>query len=485
MKKVGSATILIIKTSFPDSENFHKSCKIEQLELETGNILTKMEASTTMLRRIQSFYVQHNAECLAMAHALGSYRFPGLLEPAGFKLCDCKRVQEQEIHFCMALPTPTDRTVATVGAEIRANAVASEKGEDTISMVSPKSGLAQAPEPSEQSGGQPGQESEAPVQSSALRNPSQPRHHGTGTSRLASQEATDTDGMIAQGLVDDTAEKATASRTIPIRSRPTTKNKKYCSYWIRNGECDYTQTGCKYKHEMPVDEEAFLDCGLRGVPRWFMESPQYEAYLQKKGEPATGRLARVSTEENVTSTAESSRQSSGRRGENAVRSRGAGRTLMTPTTSRDARQLVTHGLRSPYDSYHQSIIHPQPDAKSARNGPPSDDNSNATDGAAVQQLEGQTYKPAGATASSNDFSIRAAAEGSSKIKDEDVEKLPRRQARNNGGSSIAAGTPHLRQFKQALRGSGPADNSAGSTMGAGKKGQLSRPEPDADDQGAR
>ena len=447
-----------------------------------------MEALIKLLRRIQSFCVQHNADCLTMAHSLGSYWFPGLLEPVGFKLCHCKRVEDQGVHFCMALTTPIDQTVATMSAEIRANAVASEKREDAMPMVAPGSGLAHTLEPSEQSGGQPKQESEAPVQSSALRNPVPPRHQGTGRSRPASQEATDTDGTIAQGLTEDTAEKATASRTMPIRSRPVTKianHKEYCSYWIRKGECDYTQTGCKYKHEMPVDEETLRNCGFLTVPRWFMESSQYEEYLQKQGKSANGRLAGVSTEENVTSTAESSRRSSGRRGESVVRSRGAGRAPMTPTTPRDARQLVSHGVRSPYNNYHQSIVNPQPDATSARAGPPSAANTNATGRAAVQQLERQPHKPPGATASSNGSSIRGAAEGSSKVKDGDVEKLPRRQARNNGGPSIAAGTPHLRQLQQALQGSRPAGNSAGSTMGAGKKRQLSRPEPDADDQRAR
>ena len=405
----------------------------------------------------------------------------------------------------MALPTPSiespirineepfrpnaiDRTVATMNAEIRANAVASETGEDRMSMVAPGSGLAHIPTLFEQSGGQAKQESEAPVHSSTLWNPFPPRYQGTGISRPVSQEAMDMDGMIAQGLTDDTAEEATAYGTIAIRSRPAAKianQKEYCSYWLQKGECNYTQTGCKFKHEMPVDKETLQKCGFREIPRWFMESPEYEEYLEKTGGLATRRLTGVSAEEEVTSAAKSSHQSSGRRAESAVRSQGAGRTLLTSTPWHGARQLVSQGVRSPYDNYHHRIVGPKPDAKSTRAGPLSAANTNVTDRAAFRQLEMQPYKTADATASPNDLSVRGAAGGSSKVKEEDVEHLPRRQARNNGGSSITAGSPALRQLQQALRGSRSAGNSAGSTMGAGRKRERSSAESDVDDQRAR
>ena len=494
-----------MKTGFPDSENVDKSCKIEHLEVETGDMLTKMEASITMLRRLQSFCVQQNAKCLTMAHALGFCWFPGLPDPPGFKLCNCKRVLEQGIHYCMALPTPSieapirineepfrrnaiNRTVATTNTEIRTNAMASENGEDAIPMVAPGLGLVRTPKPSEQSVGQPEQKSEAPVEISVLRNPPPHRHQGTGMSRPASQEANDTEDMIMQGLTDDTAEKATAYGTIAIRSRPAAKianQKKYCSHWMRTGECDYMQTGCKYKHEMPVDKETLRNCGFREIPRWFVESPEFEDYLEKTGELGIGRLTGVSAEENVTSTAESYRRSLDRRGESVGRLQGAGRTLLTPTPWRDEGQLVSHRVRSPYDNDHQRIVTPKPDAKGTRAGPSSAADTNVTDRAAFRQLEMQPYKPAGAMASSNDLSVRGAAGESSKIKEEDVEHLPRRQARNNGGSGMAAGTPALRQFQQALGGSRPAGNSAGSTMGAGKTRQRSSLDPDVDDQSQR
>ncbi|KAJ6083921.1 hypothetical protein N7486_010721 [Penicillium sp. IBT 16267x] len=47
--------------------------------------------------------------------------------------------------------------------------------------------------------------------------------------------------------------------------------KKYCSYWIRHGECDYLQQGCMYKHEMPLEPRLIEELGLRDIPRWYRE----------------------------------------------------------------------------------------------------------------------------------------------------------------------------------------------------------------------
>ena len=46
--------------------------------------------------------------------------------------------------------------------------------------------------------------------------------------------------------------------------------KKFCTYWIRTGNCDYVQEGCKYLHVIP-DEETRLRIGIRDMPRWAKE----------------------------------------------------------------------------------------------------------------------------------------------------------------------------------------------------------------------
>ena len=48
--------------------------------------------------------------------------------------------------------------------------------------------------------------------------------------------------------------------------------KQYCTHWIRTGNCDYMQEGCKYKHEVP-DESTLREIGIRTYPRWLREDP--------------------------------------------------------------------------------------------------------------------------------------------------------------------------------------------------------------------
>lgn len=54
------------------------------------------------------------------------------------------------------------------------------------------------------------------------------------------------------------------------RSTPESGEKVYCTHWIRHGECDYTQQGCRYKHEMP-DKATLAGIGFRTIPRWWQE----------------------------------------------------------------------------------------------------------------------------------------------------------------------------------------------------------------------
>ena len=56
----------------------------------------------------------------------------------------------------------------------------------------------------------------------------------------------------------------------PSGVEPEQEKKVYCTYWIRTGECDYTQQGCLYKHEMP-DLETLKKIGFIGEPKWWKE----------------------------------------------------------------------------------------------------------------------------------------------------------------------------------------------------------------------
>lgn len=79
------------------------------------------------------------------------------------------------------------------------------------------------------------------------------------------------DNIIAQGSHSpahkpETALKISRTSSSSPKSPYEQKDKIYCSYWIRSGECDYTQQGCRYKHEMP-DKATLASIGFRTVPR--------------------------------------------------------------------------------------------------------------------------------------------------------------------------------------------------------------------------
>jgi hypothetical protein len=69
------------------------------------------------------------------------------------------------------------------------------------------------------------------------------------------------------------ANKSNSTVPPPSGYVPDQDKKEYCTYWIRTGECDYTQQGCLYKHEMP-DQDTLKAIGFRGTPRWWIEKNQ-------------------------------------------------------------------------------------------------------------------------------------------------------------------------------------------------------------------
>ena len=71
--------------------------------------------------------------------------------------------------------------------------------------------------------------------------------------------------------------------------------KVYCTHWIATGECRWTLTGCKYKHEMPGTEKLRELGFTRGTPKWWKDKnavspPKTMTWMQR-------RLARVDDEE--------------------------------------------------------------------------------------------------------------------------------------------------------------------------------------------
>ncbi|KAL2110116.1 hypothetical protein VUR80DRAFT_1597 [Thermomyces stellatus] len=83
----------------------------------------------------------------------------------------------------------------------------------------------------------------------------------------------------------DTIVKSAPAPTGPKR------NKVYCDKWVHEGTCAFTQQGCKFKHEMPLDRATQATLGLfHGLPSWWKKQ---QAELQRQREPAspTGSVA--------------------------------------------------------------------------------------------------------------------------------------------------------------------------------------------------
>ena len=82
---------------------------------------------------------------------------------------------------------------------------------------------------------------------------------------------------IPQGNADLSSGMQLSRYTGNIADTHVPEKKLYCSYWLRHGECDYLQQGCKYLHVMPTDVETLNRCGLRDIPRWYRNQMQQQS----------------------------------------------------------------------------------------------------------------------------------------------------------------------------------------------------------------
>ena len=78
----------------------------------------------------------------------------------------------------------------------------------------------------------------------------------------------------AQNDTVDTSQEESQDASPKYSGSAGTLGKKvYCTYWIRTGNCNYMQEGCKYRHEIPPDDEMRLAIGVRTYPTWPREDP--------------------------------------------------------------------------------------------------------------------------------------------------------------------------------------------------------------------
>jgi hypothetical protein len=92
--------------------------------------------------------------------------------------------------------------------------------------------------------------------------------------------------------IDSIIAQAALSPVAPELSKPTRREKIYCDKWIHEGVCAFTQLGCKYKHEMPLDKATQLSLGLNhGLPVWYKraQAVQVRPEPQSTDSPSSAR----------------------------------------------------------------------------------------------------------------------------------------------------------------------------------------------------
>ena len=257
-----------------------------------------------------------------MAPAQGSCT-SGLLKLAGFNLCGCEGLDEHAgvgIQICMTLPTPQIGSPTSIGEDYPT--VVPAVGENDKALAAPKGRLAGDIDNrndrvvKETQKAAKSRESKLVLveglvssDSSALINRINKRQraqHSGGNDKFsnfrgrapawARARATPSAENAATATphrhsIDKTGSNTLASSNTSADARPAAKitglpgtfpKKLYCMYWIRTGQCDFMQTGCVFKHEIPEDEETRQRIGLREIPAWIRYNPaEYNRYLQQ------------------------------------------------------------------------------------------------------------------------------------------------------------------------------------------------------------
>lgn len=75
-------------------------------------------------------------------------------------------------------------------------------------------------------------------------------------------------------------------------SRGPRKDKVYCDKWVHEGVCAFSQQGCRYKHEMPLDVVTQHALGLfQGLPTWYKKEHNLELRTPRTDEKTNGEGA--------------------------------------------------------------------------------------------------------------------------------------------------------------------------------------------------
>lgn len=127
--------------------------------------------------------------------------------------------------------------------------------------------------------------------------------------------------------------------------------KKHCMHWILRGECAYMQSGCRYEHEIPVDQKTRDEIGMGDIPQWFKDSRYWRPWLEKVEASKREELADDGGNKN-TFTVQGSSSRSDRRAPH-VSWRGEG---SPPTTTRGPVTIGPYTVESPHHIFHQNTL---------------------------------------------------------------------------------------------------------------------------------
>lgn len=167
---------------------------------------------------------------------------------------------------------------------------------------------------------------------------------------------------------------AMRTRPLPPSGRePDQTRKEYCTYWIKTGECDFTQQGCLFKHEMPDLQTLREKVGIGSVPHWYQVRCAMDARRTAGTRAETPEWLRERSEEVEEEESESEDEGTARdprAPDDEVRRRAQERALVdletpaTPTASTRRRRSISDA-QADICTLMRAAAHPQSPAAAA------------------------------------------------------------------------------------------------------------------------
>lgn len=297
----------------------NKDCTIQDLIVNSSDDLTRMKVFAALLQCIQKHCVVDNIGHLGMPIPQSSKWFTKFLGPGGFQLCKCLRLSHSgdSVQLCVSVSGPpkgfteshlSPRSVAgsphqtaitghtfnesrgSAGSgsikEARGVQISTQKArQQTLGAQSKESSRLENLGPSSNAGRLSAVGDQRPSRPSPQGWPdnTQERLQEKLSSAPIDDDPMQTylDNLVARPEVSPPHSQTTSLQG--IRGR-----KEYCMHWIKTGECNYMQQGCKYKHEIPADQATRLRIGLRKTPEWVYESSDYQQYIERPTPQASG-----------------------------------------------------------------------------------------------------------------------------------------------------------------------------------------------------